>query len=38
MNIHSQHHIFCRRFLHIRTFFYRKIMCRCQLVICLYDI
>ena len=38
MNIHSQHHIFHRRFVYIHTFFHSKIMCGCRLVICLYDI
>ena len=27
-----------RRFVHIHTFFHRKMMCNCQLATCLYDI
>lgn len=38
MNIHSHITLFCGRFVHIHTFFHRKIMCSCQLVICLCDI
>lgn len=38
MNIRLHHHIFCGRFLYIHTFFCSKIMCGCQLSICLYDI
>lgn len=38
MNIRLHRHIFHRRFVYIHTFFHRKIMCSCQLVICLYDI
>lgn len=38
MNIRTHYHIFRRRFVYIHTFFHRKIMCSCRLVICLYDI
>ena len=38
MNIHLNHHILCRRFVYIHTFFYRQIMCNCRLRTCLYDI
>ena len=37
MNIRLHHHIFHGRFMHIHTFFHRKIMCSCQLATCLYD-
>ena len=38
MNIHPQHHILHRRFVHIHTFFHYKMMCSCRLATCLYDI
>ena len=38
MNIHTQHHIFHRRFVYIHTFFHYKMMCGCRLATCLYDI
>ena len=38
MNIRLHRHIFRSRFVYIHTFFHCKIMCRCRLATCLYDI
>ena len=38
MNIHSFITFFHRRFVYSHTFFCSKIMCSCQLLICLYNI